>query len=187
MDEISSAISVPFMLGNLIYDESVLTNHKKMTGLELIASKTSLLSERTVVPLDTGNQSFDCNNPESEASIVTVYAVEEIKEGKGGENTKAATEDESDLFATDTADQGCGEDDLMSLGCDQSPDNSCSLSVASDTSSIGCEEYRALGGFSETDLVTSMDVLKNIVNIPTINLSQSIAMSRTVEIGRAHV
>ncbi|KAL6974571.1 protein-serine,threonine phosphatase [Sarracenia purpurea var. burkii] len=101
MEDMCPAIAVPFVLGNLIYDESILTTHMEITGLELVTSKPCLFSEpnRSNLPLvstGTTNESDDCNNLEGEASIMNVTSVEEIEEGREN-NANMVIEDKTDL------------------------------------------------------------------------------------------
>ncbi|KAL7167853.1 hypothetical protein ACSBR2_038322 [Camellia fascicularis] len=105
MEELSSAIAVPFVLGNLIYDESIRTTHMEINGIELVTSKPSV-TKLPLVCIGTGNGSYDCNDLEGESSIVTVSAIEELK--KGREKTKTVTESGNVLVSSDTADQECG-------------------------------------------------------------------------------
>ncbi|XAR67132.1 Phosphoprotein phosphatase [Bertholletia excelsa] len=96
MEEISSALSVPFLLGNLIYDESVLNAHVDVSGLELIASKTNLLSEPpkpklSLVPIGTGHGNYNFNHLDSEANIGIEPAIKEI--GKGRDNIELMAQD----------------------------------------------------------------------------------------------
>jgi protein phosphatase 2C len=104
MEEISAAMAVPFVLGNLIYEESVLTTHVEIAGFELITSKTSLLTEppSTKVSIGTGNESYDCHNLDTGAPIVKVSSVKEIK--KVIEDTKKVMEDGNVSVSSDTAD-----------------------------------------------------------------------------------
>uniref|UniRef100_A0A5B7B5D3 protein-serine/threonine phosphatase n=1 Tax=Davidia involucrata TaxID=16924 RepID=A0A5B7B5D3_DAVIN len=181
MEEISPAIAVPFRLDSLIYDESVITTQMEITGLELIASTASLLSEPTAtkrpfVSIANGNESYGINNPRSEVSLVTVSALEEIKKGRHN-SSKMVSENGSSWISYDTPDQECREDDLMSLG------NLCSQSVVSDTRTLCREEYIALKTNSKTNSPTTMDIGKNIGNFQTIdksNLRESIIESEPV-------
>jgi len=104
MEEISAAMAVPFVLGNLIYEESVLTTHVEIAGFELITSKTSLLTEppSTKVSIGTGNESYECHNLDTGAPIVKVSSVKEIK--KVIEDTKKVMEDGNVSVSSDTAD-----------------------------------------------------------------------------------
>ncbi|KAG5547129.1 hypothetical protein RHGRI_012974 [Rhododendron griersonianum] len=107
MEEISAAMAVPFVLGNLIYEESVLTTHVEIAGFELITSKTSLLTEpastkRPLVSISTGNDDYDCINLDSGATIVKLSPVEEFK--KVRKDTARVIEDEIVLVSSDTSD-----------------------------------------------------------------------------------
>uniref|UniRef100_A0A5B7B4T0 protein-serine/threonine phosphatase n=1 Tax=Davidia involucrata TaxID=16924 RepID=A0A5B7B4T0_DAVIN len=175
MEEISPAIALPFRLGNLIYDESVITTQMEITGLELIASTSSLLSEPHVtkipfVSIASGNESYGCNNPQSKVSIVTVSALEEIKERRDN-SSKMESENGSSWISCDTIDQECREDDLTSLGNYQLLGNLCSQSVASDISTICGEEYIVLEANSETNSPTTMNIEKTSVNFQTVDKS----------------
>lgn len=72
--ERSLTIAMPFKLKNLIYDESVLPTCVDISGLELITSTTSLLSEPAIanlplVPFAHENRSYICKPPQSGINI----------------------------------------------------------------------------------------------------------------------
>lgn len=72
--ERSLTIAMPFKLGNLIYDESVLPTRVDITGLELITSTTSLLSEPAIAKLPLvsfahENRSYICKPPQNGTNI----------------------------------------------------------------------------------------------------------------------
>lgn len=72
--ERSLTITMPFKLGNLIYDESVLPTCVDITGLELITSTTSLLSEPAIAKLPLvsfahENRSYICKPPQNGINI----------------------------------------------------------------------------------------------------------------------
>lgn len=97
MEELSAAMAVPFLLGNLIYEESVLTTHVEIAGFELITNTTSLLTEptstkRPLVSISTGSDGYDCINLDSGATVVKLSAaVEEFK--KVRKDTERVIED----------------------------------------------------------------------------------------------
>ncbi|KAA8523280.1 hypothetical protein F0562_009703 [Nyssa sinensis] len=142
MEEISPAIAVPFRLDSLICDESVITAQMEITGLELIASTASLLSEPAVTKLPfvsvaNGNESYGCNH--TRGSLVTVSALEEIKK------------------ARDKSSEMVSENGSSWISC--------------DSSTFCGEEYIVLEANSETNSTIIMDIEKNIGHFQTIDKS----------------
>ncbi|KAK9274490.1 hypothetical protein L1049_021738 [Liquidambar formosana] len=176
MEEISSAVAVPFRLGTLIRDGSAMTTHMEITGIKLIANTASLLADHhaTRLPLvSISGADEGCSNyhPPSEVSLVTVSQ----HEGNCvGENSlKMMDGDESNVIFSEFIGRENGEDDLSSLNGDQSLDNSCSQSVCSDTSNICGEEPAVLGANSDLNSPTSMDIGNNVEDLQTIAKSTS--------------
>ncbi|XP_057506440.1 protein phosphatase 2C 50-like [Actinidia eriantha] len=103
MEEISPAMAVPFMLGSLIYEDSALKSktHIEINGLDLITSRTSLLTEHPttnfpLVSIGTGNGGSDCNSCESEASTARTSAIEQTRA-----HTEMVTGDGNALLSSD--------------------------------------------------------------------------------------
>nr|GLL39928.1 probable protein phosphatase 2C 50 isoform X1 [Ipomoea trifida] len=91
MEEASPTIAVHYKPGNrVIYDESVLPSRTNISGLELVAYTTNLLSEPTKAKLSLvsiGNGSMMCDNrrvPRDSFDDTRGYDNDEIRGGGGG-------------------------------------------------------------------------------------------------------
>lgn len=161
VEETPPAIAMPYNLGNLIYDESVLTSRMDITGLELIANTSSLLSDSSLtkfplVSFAHENRSYsNYRVPQNGISILTQN--DNVK--KGETNALPGVTDNGRCFAAgDAKYQGTRADDLK-LFCDsQSVDASSQLVVTNDTAGICSEQCTALdtqSGTSSTTVATS--------------------------------
>lgn len=71
MEKASSAVAVPFRLGNLIHDDSAVTTHVEINGLKLIANTATLFSNpsgKSNPPCESishGNEGFCHDSPRS--------------------------------------------------------------------------------------------------------------------------
>ncbi|XP_027173335.1 protein phosphatase 2C 50 [Coffea eugenioides] len=147
---------MPYNLGNLIYDESVLTTRVDITGLELIANTSSLLSESSLTkfPLVSfAHESRSYSNyrtPQNGTSILTQN--DNVKKGEA--NTLPGATDNGRCFAVgDAMYQATMADDLKLFSGSQSVDASSQL-VSNDTTSVCSEQCTALDTQSGTSLIT---------------------------------
>ncbi|OVA04476.1 Protein phosphatase 2C (PP2C)-like domain [Macleaya cordata] len=165
MEEMSAAVAVPFRLGNLICDSSVIATHVGITSLKLITDTASLISDSTTVLLPESINGADegCNGSDQQSGVdLVTLLVQEEEADRGGREGEAlfkmVPESEINMVATDSIIQESEEDDNLSVGGDQILDSSCSLSVASDTSSLCGEEFLALESASEITRSISMEM-----------------------------
>ncbi|KAJ4958501.1 hypothetical protein NE237_025612 [Protea cynaroides] len=147
MEEMSPAVAVPFRLGNSLCDSSAIATHMEITRLKLITDTASLLSDPAIKvhtqSVSAMDEDRDGNSTWSEGGAVTISVLTD--KGKEGEVTmlEMTPEHESSWVSSDVVIQENEEDDSLSVGGDQMVDSSCSLSLASDSSSIGGEELLA--------------------------------------------
>ncbi|KAL3532653.1 hypothetical protein ACH5RR_006174 [Cinchona calisaya] len=165
---------MPYNLGNLIYDEPVLTTRVDITGLELIANTTSLLSEPalTKLPLVSfahENRSHNCRAPQNGVSILTQN--DKFKKGEPS-LLPGVTENGSCLIAGDAKNQEIKADNLKLISCSQSADSEC---VTRYTSGIHSEQYTAQDAISVTSKMTvdksigtHQSIKKSYLGDPTI-------------------
>lgn len=171
MEEMSPAVVVPFRIGNSICDDPSITTPMEITRLKLITDTASLLSD-TATKLPESSAGVDegcsCSNPPQEVDVMAVAKEED--EGGGvalfqmiptrgwvGSGSSAAAVEENE------------EDEAFSIGTEQILDSSCSLSVASDTSSIGAEELMGLEAIYEASTPPSLDIEKSIGDVQIIS------------------
>ncbi|XP_026450370.1 protein phosphatase 2C 77-like [Papaver somniferum] len=162
MEEMSAAMAVPFRLGNLICDSSVIATHVGITSLKLITDTASLISDTS-----RANQllleSFDggYENCSNQVDLMSLRGQEEDNRGRGQEESllKMVPESEGSMVVADSIVQESEEDDNLSLGGgDLVHDSSCSLSVTSDTSSLCGDEFLTLESASELNRTISMEI-----------------------------
>ncbi|KAM7490578.1 hypothetical protein LguiA_033499 [Lonicera macranthoides] len=156
MEEMSSAVAVPFRLGNSIScDNPTIGTHIDGTSkLNLMKNSTSLFADsatKNSLESVSGGED-DCNSIDSEGDVCVV------SENKGNcvPSSDAVIIHESE------------EDDSLSLEGDQILDSSCSLSVISDCSSICGDDLLGFEATYEIGASSSIDFEKNICNVEII-------------------
>ncbi|KAL3535573.1 hypothetical protein ACH5RR_004034 [Cinchona calisaya] len=147
---------MPYNLGNMIYDESVLTTHVDLTGLELIANTTSLLSEPSITkfPLVSfAPESRSYSNYRAPQNGVSILTPQNDKVKKCEANPLPGVTDNGRCFAVgDAKCQDTRIDDLMSFSGSQLMDASSQL-VTNETSSTCSEQCTALDAQSGTSQI----------------------------------
>ncbi|XP_043720275.1 protein phosphatase 2C 50-like isoform X2 [Telopea speciosissima] len=151
MEEMSPAVAVPFRLGNSICDSSGIATHMEITRFKLITDSASLLSDSATKvhteSISATGEGCVGNSIESDGGSATMSVPIDKKK-----------ESEVPLVEMTTEHESSEEDDSLSMGGDQILDSSYSLSLASDCSSIGGEEFLAFETASELSTLGSMDV-----------------------------
>eukprot|EP00262_Sarcandra_glabra_P000657 TRINITY_DN1079_c0_g2_i1.p1 TRINITY_DN1079_c0_g2~~TRINITY_DN1079_c0_g2_i1.p1 ORF type:complete len:552 (-),score=102.26 TRINITY_DN1079_c0_g2_i1:568-2223(-) len=162
MEDMSPAVAVPFRIGNSICDSSTLTTHMEITRLKLITDTATFLSDSTTeMPVDP-DEGCSCSSPQHDKAVIVeddggeVDLLDVVIPESGWVGSGSTNANESD------------EDDSLSIGAEQVLENSCSLSVVSDISSICAEEFSALEGVSETSTSTRLDTEKSIGNAQVV-------------------
>lgn len=177
MEEMSPAVVVPFRIGNSICDDPSITAPMEITRLKLITDTASLLSD-TATKLPESSVGVDegcnCSNPPKQADDMAV-APEEDEEGGVALFQMMPMSGWVGTSDSGAVAQESEEDEYLSIGTEQILDSSCSLSVASDTSSIGAEEFMGLEAVYEASTPPSLDVEKSIGDvqiIPRVSLGE---------------
>ncbi|KAK9274123.1 hypothetical protein L1049_018937 [Liquidambar formosana] len=181
MEEMSPAVAVPFRLGNSIFDNPTVATPIDITRPKLMADRAGLISDSaTEVPVKSvseGDEDCNCGDLQREVSVIAVSVQEE--------NSDMISENKSSWVATDDAiAQENEEDDFLSVDGDslsvdgdQILDSSCSLSLASEASSICGDDSLAFEATSEIGKPSSIDIEKSICNVEIVakvtNLGES--------------
>ncbi|XP_075522436.1 protein phosphatase 2C 50-like [Primulina tabacum] len=139
MEEMYQAVEVPFELGNFIFDNLRLNSCMDTTRIELMEDSTSLFPRvDTTGKVDNEDSSFADSG--SEVSFTALSGLEENR--SGASSAMALTsEDESQWLPTNVIVHESEEDGSSSLEGDLILDNSCSLSVVSDSSSLCGDDF----------------------------------------------
>ena len=165
MEEMSSAVAVPFRLGNSVCDNPTVgtTTHMDVTRFKLMTGAASLLSDPPTnvsstesIGVEDDNNSSDLDL-ENDVSVIAVSVPGENREDMISENKSnwVAGEDDAVIIPD------CEEDDFLSVEGDPILDSSCSLSVTSETSSICGEDLLAFEANFETGTPSSLDIEKD--------------------------
>ncbi|KAL5728682.1 protein-serine/threonine phosphatase [Ranunculus cassubicifolius] len=162
MEEMSSAVAVPFRLGNSICDTSTLVSHMEITRLKLITNTENLLSEPSASDSAMGeDESSSSSSLERQVSVESMSGVEEDNDmGRGQvQQLPVAPQAENDR---DVLIHEIDEDDNLSVEGDQILDASGPLSVLGDTSSIYVEDLVALESASRLSTLTPLELEKSL-------------------------
>lgn len=150
MENISSAIAVPFRPGNLIHDDSAVTTQLGITGLKLIENTASLFSNPNTKSNPSCGFISTRNDPRDQS--------------RGAEATmsKLVMGNLDNQISSGTTKQRRKEDEFKSMG-DQIIDNPCSQSQGIETEAI-CDddELSALAANSKMNSQKNMDLDKSI-------------------------
>ncbi|TMX00214.1 hypothetical protein EJD97_001180 [Solanum chilense] len=143
MEEMSM-VAVPFVFGSLICHKPSIGSHMDVTRIKSMDDATNLYSNsRTKTLADTvsgGND--DCSSADSESDLsITASSVPEESRSEGTMSLDVISENESNWIAGDAVVRESEDDDSLSLEGDQILDNSCSLSVVSDCSSLCADDF----------------------------------------------
>lgn len=137
-------VAVPFVFGSLICHKPSIGSHMDVTKINSMDDATSLYSNSgTKMLADTvsgGND--DCSSADSESDLsITASSVPEESRSEGTMSLDVISENESNWIGGDAVVRESEDDDSLSLEGDQIPDNSCSLSVVSDCSSLCADDF----------------------------------------------
>lgn len=137
MEEISSALAMPFRMNRVASDESALQTQIEITGLKLIASTAGLLSDHPGVLSPSisdyaAAQDLSSGSKSGNFSVLTVLAGKD--ESRGGGNFWKTMGNELKLTPEDGKVH-------TSYACGQFINYSCSYTVASDTNSACHKEF----------------------------------------------
>ncbi|KAL7001780.1 protein-serine,threonine phosphatase [Sarracenia purpurea var. burkii] len=162
MEEVSLAVVVPLRLGHLICDNPILATHMDITRLKMIADSRSLFTDAATKTCSSdfvsgGDEDCDGGDSEGEVGVMVSSVSRENKTGRVA-LLDVVSENESNWVVNDVTIHESEEDDSLSLEGDQILDSSCSLSVASDGSSICGDDLFTFEGASEMGTLSSVNV-----------------------------
>ncbi|XP_054807174.1 protein phosphatase 2C 53-like isoform X2 [Prosopis cineraria] len=166
MEEISSAVAVPFSLGNLIPGDSSVATHMDIAGFKFMASTAAALILNPVMDRCESVGSDENHTDSCPPLQVTVSAGEEDQVG-ASLGPEMLINCNGNWFSDETHNQG-GKEDECRLGVNiQCLHDSRSQSVAHNNCSILGEESSA----SDIDLPNNMDVEDNAHGMSSFNNS----------------
>nr|UXG06312.1 abscisic acid insensitive 1 [Magnolia sieboldii]WAW38343.1 hypersensitive to ABA 1 [Magnolia sieboldii] len=162
MEEMAPAVAVPLRIGNSVRDS---TARMEITRLKLITDTAGLLSDpasEVPGPAVDGDEECGCNDVMTAPAAVEGNDLFPMLPASGCVD---ASSNSSSVVIPESEE----DDSLWSIGTEQILDSSCSLSVASDTSSIAAaEDLLGLEGALEISMPTSADIEKSISNVQII-------------------
>ncbi|XP_028771274.1 protein phosphatase 2C 53-like [Neltuma alba] len=181
MEEISSAVAVPFTLGNLIPKDSSVTKHMDIAGLKFMASTATLILNPAMESF--GSVGSDENSTDaSPQHQITVSAGEKENQAGASHVPEMFIKCNRNWTSNETHNQG-GREDEHGLGVDfrclhdsRSQSMACEncgiLGEKSSTSEIDIPnamevEDNAHGMYSLNDSYTVQEPVQDIVSVPT--------------------
>ncbi|QHN94358.1 hypothetical protein HN873_061485 [Arachis hypogaea] len=170
MEEMSTTVAVPLTVGNSVCDKPTIATHMDVSRLKLMTDTGLLSNSVTAVSTETfigSNEDHNGGNLEDEVGSTTVTP---SKKGSEGEIPldDMISQNKSTLVGGDEASTPeIEEDDTLSLEGDPIIDSSCSLSAASENSSI-CDEF--INSEANPDLGTrsSVDIGKSMCTVDAV-------------------
>lgn len=174
MEEMSLTVVVPFRLGNSVCENSTFaTTPMDITRLKLMANPSGILtdSETRATNQSATGEDVDCNcaDMETEASSIEVPLTEEVK-GEGATSLDMISGGKVSWISSNDVIAQESEDDTFSLEGDHviDLDSSCSLSLASETSSLCGEDFLGFDAVSEVGTPRFVDNEKGICGVDII-------------------
>ncbi|XWS72418.1 hypothetical protein CRYUN_Cryun02cG0037900 [Craigia yunnanensis] len=174
MEQMSPTVAVPFRLGNSVCENSTFATRMDITRLKLMANPAGILTDSATKAINqsvTGEDvDYNCADLEIEESSIEVPLTEEAK-GEGATSLDMIPDSKVSWIASnDVIAQEIEEDDSFSLEGDHvlDLDSCCSLSVASETSSLYGEDFLGFDATSEVGTPSSVDNNKSICSINII-------------------
>ncbi|XP_044464977.1 protein phosphatase 2C 77-like [Mangifera indica] len=185
MEEMCTAVVVPFRAGNLVCDNPPIAIHLDIQSLQLMDNTTNLLSNSVAKvsgqSIVCEHENFNCSVLGNEDSNIAGAVPEDEKVGRVP-LLDMISDNKSNWIGTDVViNQECEEDDSVSLDGDPILD-SCSLSVASETSSLCGDDYLGFESTSEVGTLSSIDIEKSICSVDIIAKVNGLRESNITEI-----
>ncbi|GAB4837057.1 hypothetical protein Ancab_039549 [Ancistrocladus abbreviatus] len=168
MAEMVPAVAVPFRIGNSVCDSPTIVSPMDISQIKRMTDVAELLSDSET---KVSNESFvrgdeDCNSSSSQSEVsAAVRITDEDRSGVA----LLISDGNANFSTTDAVVRDSEEDDCLSLDGDQILERSCSLSAASENSSICGEDFIAFEGNSEIGTPSSLDV-EITVKVPESNV-----------------
>ncbi|KAL0407672.1 UNVERIFIED_CONTAM: protein phosphatase 2C 16 [Sesamum radiatum] len=168
MEEIYQAVAVPFRLGNSVFDNLIVESRMNFTNFNLMADPASFFPHSEIkVANSIDGDNEDCSFCDSGSEISSTMLLGSEENRSGVSSVLAITsEDENNWLATDVVRES-EEDGLSSLEGDAVLDNSCSLSVVSDTSSLCGDDFLGFEINSEIG-TTILEVVNSVCDVELI-------------------
>ncbi|XP_022732461.1 probable protein phosphatase 2C 53 [Durio zibethinus] len=173
MEEMSPTVTVPFRLGNSVCESSTFATRMDITRLKLMANPAGILTDSTTKATNQSvtGEDVDCKwaDMETEESGVEVPLTEEVK-GEGATSLDMISDSNVGWIASnDVIAQESEEDSFTLEGVHAFDlDSFCSLSVASETSSLYGEDFLGFDATSEVGTPSSVDNEKSICGVDII-------------------
>jgi protein phosphatase 2C len=168
MEEMSPAVAVPFRVGNSVCDNQTIATHIDITRLKLMADKGGLLSD-SVTKASTETVAAGVEDLANEVRILAAAVPKENK-GGGALMLDMVSQNECNWVAVDDVIVApeSEEDDSLSFEGDQILDCSCSLSVASENSSLCGEEILVLEASSDVGTHSSIETGRSLCGVNVV-------------------
>ncbi|KAJ7958388.1 Protein phosphatase 2C [Quillaja saponaria] len=169
MEEMSPTVTVTFRVGNSICDNPTIATH--ITNLKLMADAVLLADSVMKSSTETiaGEQDCDRGDLGNEVSVTGVTLLKEDNKGTVPLLDMISRDKSTCVAGIDEIIRESEEDDSLSLEGDQILDSSCSLSVASENSSICGEEFVGFEDTSEVGIPISIDTEKSIYGVNNVS------------------
>ncbi|KDP34066.1 hypothetical protein JCGZ_07637 [Jatropha curcas] len=166
MEEMSPTVAVPFRVGNSVCENPTIDTHLDITRLKFMADRARLLSNSVTAK----DRDSNCGDLDNEVCDATVTVMEEDKGGgEGIPLLGMISENKSNGVVNDDVISRESEDDSFSLEGDPIFDSSCSLSVASETSSLCGDDFLGFEATSDIGTPSSVDIGKSICSVDVIS------------------
>ena len=168
MEEMSPAVAVPFRVGNSLCDNQTIATHIDITRLKLMADKGGLLSD-SVTKASTETVAAGVEDLANEVRILAAAVPKENK-GGGALMLDMVSQNECNWVGGDDVIVApeSEEDDSLSFEGDQILDCSCSLSVASENSSLCGEEILVLEASSDVGTQSSIETGRSLCGVNVV-------------------
>ncbi|OMO86502.1 phosphatase 2C (PP2C)-like protein [Corchorus olitorius] len=173
----SPTVAVPFRLGNSVCENSTFGTLMNITRLQLMANPAAILTDSATQAANQtiSDDDVDCNcvDMATEETGIEVSLPQRVKGGEGDTTSLDMVSSDSKvnwISSNDVVAQESEEEDSISLEGDRvfDLDSSCSLSVASETSSLYGEDFSGFDFTSETGTPCSVDMEKSICSVDFI-------------------
>ncbi|KAE8700382.1 Protein phosphatase 2C 77 [Hibiscus syriacus] len=174
MEEMSLTVAVPFRLRNSVCENSNFAPRMDMTKLKVMANPADvLIDSETKGTNNLGSaEDVDCNcvDMEIEESSTEVPLTEEVKGERAISLDMMSDSKDSWIGNNDVIARDSEEEDSLSLEGDRvfDLDSSCSLSVASETSSLCGEDFISFDATSDVGTPSSVDKEKGTCSVDII-------------------
>ncbi|KAJ4823484.1 hypothetical protein Tsubulata_037503 [Turnera subulata] len=166
MEEMYSAVALPFRVGHSICESPTLDSHIDIARL-LMADTAGLLSDSVTKVSTVKDKDCNCDDGLNNVSGTTVL-VPELDKREAPLSDMIPGNGTTWAVGEDAVTRESEEDDCLSVEGDQVLDSSCSLSVASETSSLCGEDFLSFEANCEIGTPSSVDTEKNVYGVDII-------------------